>query len=264
MLATLLVEIVDTRLLAVITWYHLSFVATSVAMLGSAAGAVVVFVSPSRFPWPESVRRLAVWAGRFAIVVAVSHLLSLGMPVPSGAQWAVMDLVVLTRALGVFAAPFVFVGVVTTLALTRVQAPVGNLVCRGPAGRRGRLPGRGVASRSHQPGVRLCGDIRGCGEGAVLQAGDRDARWRLGAADPGGVGPRRQVHVRDRTRVRIRAPTTCGRPCARSAVPTQPTVPTENPDTGCRCATSPAAVPMQGFVAGQRLGTQCSEIAETG
>ena len=36
MLATLLLEIVDSRLLSVVTWYHLSFVAISVAMLGAA------------------------------------------------------------------------------------------------------------------------------------------------------------------------------------------------------------------------------------
>ena len=34
--ATLLVEILSTRLLSVLTWYHLSFLAVSLAMLGSA------------------------------------------------------------------------------------------------------------------------------------------------------------------------------------------------------------------------------------
>ena len=43
-LATLMLEVLDTRLLSVLTWYHLSFLAVSVAMLGMAAGAVLVFV----------------------------------------------------------------------------------------------------------------------------------------------------------------------------------------------------------------------------
>ena len=127
MLATLVLEIVDSRLLSVITWYHLSFVAISVAMLGSAAGAVAVFVSPARFLRHTAPQHLAVWCGRFAIVLPLSHLLSLAMPVPSGAQWAVMDLVVLALAVGVIAAPFACGGVVTTLALTRIDAPVGRL-----------------------------------------------------------------------------------------------------------------------------------------
>lgn len=127
MLATLLLEIVDSRLLSVVTWYHLSFVAISVAMLGAAAGAVAVFVSPARFPVDGAPRQLATWAGRFAIVLPISHLLSLVIPMPGGQTWTAMDLVVLGLALGVIATPFALGGVVTTLALTRTHAPVGRL-----------------------------------------------------------------------------------------------------------------------------------------
>ena len=127
MLATLLVEIVDSRLLSVVTWYHLSFVAISVAMLGAAAGAVAVFVSPDRFPETDGPRQLAQWAGRFALAIPVSHLLSLAIPMPDGQHWTAMDLVVLTLSLAVVTAPFACGGVVTTLALTRTHAPVGRL-----------------------------------------------------------------------------------------------------------------------------------------
>ncbi|MFN7979291.1 MAG: hypothetical protein U0P30_14235 [Vicinamibacterales bacterium] len=127
MLATLLVEIVDSRLLSVVTWYHLSFVAISVAMLGAAAGAVAVFVSPARFPEADGPRQLAQWAGRFALVIPLSHLLSLAIPMPDGQHWTAMDLVVLTLSLAVVTAPFACGGVVTTLALTRTHAPVGRL-----------------------------------------------------------------------------------------------------------------------------------------
>ena len=40
--ATLLLEILNTRLLSVVTWYHLSFFAVSMAMFGMAAGALWV------------------------------------------------------------------------------------------------------------------------------------------------------------------------------------------------------------------------------
>ena len=36
-LATLLLEILDSRLLSVLTWYHLAFLAVSMAMLRSGA-----------------------------------------------------------------------------------------------------------------------------------------------------------------------------------------------------------------------------------
>lgn len=127
MLAALLLEIVDSRLLSVVTWYHLSFVAISVAMLGAAAGAVAVFVSPARFPKAHDGTQVAIWAGRFAIVLPLSHLLSLVIPMPGGERWSAMDLVVLSLAIGVVAVPFALGGVVTTLALTRGQQPVGRL-----------------------------------------------------------------------------------------------------------------------------------------
>lgn len=127
MAATLLLEIVNSRLLSVLTWYHLSFVAISVAMLGTAAGGVAVFVAPQRFPVHDGPRQLAVWATRFAIVLPLSHLLSLAIPLPDGRAWTTMDLAVLAVAIGVVTAPFAIGGVVTTLALTRTVESVDRL-----------------------------------------------------------------------------------------------------------------------------------------
>lgn len=134
MLATLLLEIVDSRLLSVVTWYHLSFVAISVAMLGAAAGAVAVFASPAQFPLAGAPRQLATWAGRFALAIPISHLLSLAIPMPDGQTWTTMDLVVLALVMAVIATPFALGGIVTTLALTRTQAPVGRLYAADLAG----------------------------------------------------------------------------------------------------------------------------------
>ena len=127
MLSTLLLEIVVSRLLSVVTWYHLSFVAISVAMLGAAAGAVAVFAAPDRFRPDRTSRDLALWAGRFALAVPLSHLLSLAIPVPGGQGWTPMDVIVLALVLAVIAVPFAVSGIVTTLALTRTHAPVGRL-----------------------------------------------------------------------------------------------------------------------------------------
>jgi hypothetical protein len=127
MLATLVMEIVVSRLLSVITWYHLSFVAISVAMLGAAAGAVAVFAAPERFRPGHSTRDLARWAGRFAVALPASHLLSLVIPMPGGQSWTAMDVVTLVIALAVITVPFALAGIVTTLAITRTHAPVGRL-----------------------------------------------------------------------------------------------------------------------------------------
>ncbi|MGE0360733.1 MAG: spermidine synthase [Vicinamibacterales bacterium] len=134
MLATLLTELAVSRLLSVITWYHLAFVAIAVAMLGAAAGAVAVFVAPERFPPQRTATDLARWSGRFAIALSTAHLLSLVIPVPDGQQWRVMDLVALALVLTVITLPFALGGVVTTLALTRTTAPVGRLYAADLAG----------------------------------------------------------------------------------------------------------------------------------
>lgn len=125
--ATLLLEVVDGRFLSVVTWYHLSFLAISVAMLGMAAAAVAVFALPDRFPADDAATLLARWATRFAWSIPLSHLLSLAIPVPTGLQWTVMDVVALAVALAVLTAPFALSGVVTTLALTRSRSPVRTL-----------------------------------------------------------------------------------------------------------------------------------------
>ena len=51
----LVFQIVQTRILSVISWYALAFFAISVAMLGMTIGAVWVYLRPERFQ-PESLR----------------------------------------------------------------------------------------------------------------------------------------------------------------------------------------------------------------
>jgi hypothetical protein len=48
-LSTLSLEILDTRLLSVLTWYHISFFAVSMAMFGMTAGAVHVYLGGDHF-----------------------------------------------------------------------------------------------------------------------------------------------------------------------------------------------------------------------
>ena len=91
-LATLMLEVIDTRLLSVLTWYHLSFVAVSVAMLGMASGAVLVFLGGDLFA-PERVARVlpGVTLG-FAIALAVAHVANLTIPIPGVSGASVREL----------------------------------------------------------------------------------------------------------------------------------------------------------------------------
>lgn len=130
--ATLVLEVLDSRLLSVLAWYHLSFLAVSVAMLGMAAGAVFVFVAGerggvlARTPrlTPAALPRLTV---AFAIVLAVAHIANLHIPFPPVRIVTVADVAVLALATGVLTLPFILSGVVVTLALTRTGGSIGRL-----------------------------------------------------------------------------------------------------------------------------------------
>ena len=126
-LATLMLEVLDTRLLSVLTWYHLSFLAVSVAMLGMAAGAVLVFVGGDLFSPARAVRILPAAALAMAVTLPVAHVANLVIPFPAVRGGSPSELAALAISTLVLTIPFVISGVVVTLALTRTRAPIGIL-----------------------------------------------------------------------------------------------------------------------------------------
>ena len=122
-----MLEVLDTRLLSVVTWYHLSFLAVSVAMLGMAAGAVIVFVGGDVFA-PERAMRVLPLAGlAFALALPISHIANLVIPFPAVRNTAPSEIAPLAISTLALTIPFFLSGVVVTLALTRTQAPSGLL-----------------------------------------------------------------------------------------------------------------------------------------
>jgi spermidine synthase len=126
-LATLALEILDGRLLSVVTWYHLSFLAVSLAMLGMAAGAVFVFLAGDEYRGDRAPATLARWALIFAILLPISHLINLSVPLPTLRGFQVMQIVPLAVSTIVLAVPFFASGVIVTMALTRVGGSIGRL-----------------------------------------------------------------------------------------------------------------------------------------
>lgn len=123
--AVLVFQIVQTRILSVLTWYYLAFFAISVAMLGMTVGAVWVYVRRDRFR-PE---RFASTLSDCALACAVSLPISLALQfalittltlsLTTIAAWALLFIVM--------AVPYVFAGVVVSLALTRSPFPVSQV-----------------------------------------------------------------------------------------------------------------------------------------
>jgi hypothetical protein len=121
--ATLTLETLDTRLLSVLTWYHLSFFAVSVAMLGMAAGAVHVYLGGERFSGEQAPRALAKTTAWFAASIPFGHAVNLSCPfLTEMTANGFVSLAINTLAL---AGPFYLSGVVVALALTRIPGKIG-------------------------------------------------------------------------------------------------------------------------------------------
>ncbi len=112
-----MLEILLTRIISVISWYHLAFFVISLAMLGMTAGAIWVFVRPDDFEAEAVPRRLAQYALRFSLSTPLAVALALAMPLVPVRSF--MDFCGLLAFGGALAVPFVFAGIVLTLALTR-------------------------------------------------------------------------------------------------------------------------------------------------
>jgi hypothetical protein len=121
----LIFQIVQTRILSVIAWYYMAFFAISVAMLGMTVGAVWVYLWRVHFASTP----LPVTLSRFALISAVA------MPASVMIQFCLITSIVpsLTTLfswsllLAVMAVPYVFSGVVVSLALTRSPFPTGQV-----------------------------------------------------------------------------------------------------------------------------------------
>lgn len=123
--SSLLFQILQTRIMSVISWYYLAFFAISVAMLGMTVGAVWVYLWSDRFQSAQ----LAVSLSDFALLTAFSMPASMvlvfclitspAMSLTTVVAWALL--------LITMAAPYVFAGVVVSLALTRSPFPIGQV-----------------------------------------------------------------------------------------------------------------------------------------
>ena len=131
-LATLMYEILLTRIFSVTMLYHFAFVALSVAMFGMTVGALIVYLCPRVFR-PD---RLAWWLAAaslaFPAVMVLSFLTQLSVP------FRVHPSIVAIYAIGftyaVIAVPFVASGIVVCLALTGYPTRVSRLYAADLAG----------------------------------------------------------------------------------------------------------------------------------
>jgi len=126
-LATLQLELLDSRLLSVLTWYHLSFLAVSLAMLGGAAGAVAVFLAGDRLTGDAARRRIGPLTLLLACTIPLAHFSLMQLRVPPLEKFDLAEIAPLAAATGLLTLPFALSGAVVTLALTRCGGRIGHL-----------------------------------------------------------------------------------------------------------------------------------------
>jgi hypothetical protein len=80
----LMLQIAETRLISVILWYHLAFFAISMAMLGIAAGSLLIYYRTDLFPGERLLENLVCIGSAFSISVVLSTLSLITTIAPSG------------------------------------------------------------------------------------------------------------------------------------------------------------------------------------
>lgn len=122
---TLMLQVIQTRILSVVAWYHLAFFAISMAMFGLTAGAVWVYLRGDRFTEKTLSHDLAYFSSAFALCTILCLIVQMTLaPVTIRSLTAIWTWVELALCMSI---PFFFSGIVVSLALTRSPFPVGRV-----------------------------------------------------------------------------------------------------------------------------------------
>jgi len=126
-MATLMYEILLTRIFSVTMWYHFAFMAISIAMFGMTVGAIIVYLFPNYFRAEKTHQQLALSSLLFAISIVGSFVFHLFVPfIAAGAHWA-EALMHVVGTYVVISIPFIFSGIAVCLALTKFTQKVSKL-----------------------------------------------------------------------------------------------------------------------------------------
>src|SRR5215469_10867184 len=123
--SSLMLQIIQTRLLSVVLWYYLAFLVISLAMFGITAGSLWVYLRRERFSERTLSHDLTYFSSTLAIVTALCGAVQMTLA-PPGAATATTMLVALELG-ACLAVPFFLSGVVISLALTRSPFPIGRV-----------------------------------------------------------------------------------------------------------------------------------------
>ncbi len=123
-LATIMDEILLTRIFSVTMWYHFAFGAISLAMFGMTVGALQVYQRPEIYDSSHAKQQMARSCLWFAITAVGSVLTHMLVPFASQPLFAVLWIILSYCLLAI---PFYFSGVCVCLALTKFPGNTSSL-----------------------------------------------------------------------------------------------------------------------------------------
>lgn len=131
-LATLMYEILLTRIFSVTMWYHFAFMAISIAMFGMTVGAILVYLFPYYFTKEQVKYHLALSSLLFSVSSVICLLFHLIIPfIP---EISIVCVFFITLTYVVISIPFVLSGICVCLALTKFPQQVSKLYAADLAG----------------------------------------------------------------------------------------------------------------------------------
>ena len=122
----LMLQIIETRVLSVISYYYLAFFAIAMAMFGMTAGSLFVYFRETLFPRHKLFENLIWISSAFAISVVVSAVVAITTVLTGFSRKTelLMTAVQWGKLVFILATPYVFAGMAISLALTRSPWPV--------------------------------------------------------------------------------------------------------------------------------------------
>ena len=124
---TLALQVLLTRLFSAVLFYHFAFFSISLALLGTGAGALVLYVRPHWFERPSIEAALTRWSCGLAVMLALAPLVLVRLEFGLGLEVSVGLIGRLTVAAVLAALPFFAAGVVIALAIKTYVRSVGRV-----------------------------------------------------------------------------------------------------------------------------------------
>jgi hypothetical protein len=123
----LILQIVETRILSVISFYHLAFFAISMAMFGMTGGALIVYFNQDFFAPERLLAHLSWIAAAFALTAVLSTVVLISTVLLNWPVRLVLSAMLWLKLIVGLLPPYLFAGMGISLALTRSCLPIGQV-----------------------------------------------------------------------------------------------------------------------------------------